>query len=91
MASSVRRRVLLGIRIVCAVAFLAITYYDYRQEGVIGIIGNIAMYTVFAGLSYSKFQGNKLAVENMKKYGLEPDRDEAQPACKAIDNRSMER
>jgi hypothetical protein len=65
-------------------------YRDYRQEGVLGIVGDLAMYAVFAGLTYSSFQGNKLAEENIRKAGLTPDRDEAPPACKAIDNRSME-
>jgi hypothetical protein len=29
---------------------------------------------------YSHTQGKKLAIENMKKYGLNPDRDEAPPS-----------
>jgi hypothetical protein len=81
MASSMKRRVLLGIRIVCIPAVLWVTYYDYRREGFIGIVGNLAMYAVIAALSYSKFQGKTLAEENMTKYGLEPDRDEAPPSA----------
>jgi hypothetical protein len=75
MARSVRRRVLLGIRIVLIPALLVIMYRDYRHEGVVGVVGDLAMYGVIAGFSYSNFQGKKLAEENIRKAGLTTDRD----------------
>ncbi len=79
-----------GIRFIFLAGTSVLAYRAYKAEGYLGLVSTL--FSIVLGLlwPYPNRQGRKLAAENMKKYGLEPDRDEAQPACKAIDNRSME-
>jgi hypothetical protein len=84
--SSLGRYVLLGLRFVLAVVSVVLVYKMYRHDGykealLLGLICLVGPFLP-SGLE----QGAKLADANMRKHGLNPDREEAQPACKAIDN-----
>jgi hypothetical protein len=89
--SSTSRFVFIGIRIVCGLLFLALVFHDFQLQAWRRIVGDLGLVTIGVCIAYVNRQGRELAVENMRKAGLNPDRDEAQPARKAIDNRSQEK
>jgi hypothetical protein len=79
-----------GIRLIALAVTLVLAYRAYQADRYIGLIGMLCSVVLGVLMSYPARQGEKLAIENMKKYGLEPDRDEATPSRKPIDNRSQE-
>jgi hypothetical protein len=84
------RYVFWGIRVIALSVTLVLACRAYKSDRYIGLAGISCAVVLGALTSYPMRQGEKLAAENMRRYGLNPDRDEAQPARKAIDNRSME-
>jgi hypothetical protein len=79
--SSKMRFVLIGIRAMCGLAFLAFVFRDFRLEGWRRVLGDIGLAVTVFGIIYaSSRQGKKLASDNMRKAGLNPDRDEAHRA-----------
>ncbi|HEX4576447.1 MAG TPA: hypothetical protein VH117_03775 [Edaphobacter sp.] len=83
-----RRFVFMGIRLLCIVVVLGIIYRDFLHGEYGILLSDVGLVGVLAFYQYANMQGRKLADKNMRDVGLNPDRDEAQPARKAIDNRS---
>ena len=75
--------------VVSLVVIAVWAFYGFRRHelGLFVLIGLFSQ-IMYGGLSYANFQGRQIADRNINRI---KDRDEAQPACKAIDNRSMER
>ena len=71
------RFVLVGIRVVCSLIFLAFVFRDFQIHGWRGVFADMGLSVTVIGLNYANRQGSKLAAENMRKAGLNPDRDEA--------------
>lgn len=65
-----------GIRLIALTVTVVLAYRAYEADSYRGLIGLLVAVGLGALMSYSNRQGEKLAIENMKKYGLEPDRDE---------------
>jgi hypothetical protein len=84
------RIVFWGFRLIALTVTSVLAYRAFKAEGYIGLTGILFSVVLGSLLSYPRRQGEKLAAENMKKAGLQLDREEALPACKAIDNRSQE-
>jgi hypothetical protein len=80
------RFVFMSIRIVCGLVFLVLVFRDFQLHGWLRVFGDIGFGVIAFGVAYASRQGRKLAADNMRRAGLSPDRDEALPACKAIDN-----
>ena len=76
--------VMLGIRLAATAVIGWIVIHDFRNHGPRGW-EDLGLLVVGLLLGLSNWRGIVLAKQNMKKFGLEPDRDEALPACKAID------
>jgi hypothetical protein len=73
--SSKSRFVFLGIRIVCVLLLIGLSFHDLQRRDWRRIIADFGMVVVSVGLAYANKQGQKLAAENMRKAGLNPDRD----------------
>ena len=84
------RYVFQGIRLIALAVVLVLAYRSYRTESYLGLVATASAAVLGLLWSYPNRQGEKLAAENMRKYGLNPDRDEATPSRKPIDNRSQE-
>ena len=72
---STTRAVFWGLRFIVLAFLLVLAYRAFKAQGYVGLIG--ILFSVVLGLlwSYPSRQGEKLAAENMKKAGLQPDRD----------------
>jgi cation transporter-like permease len=89
--SSTSRFVFMGIRVVCGLAFLAFVFHDFQQLGWSGAAKDMGIAVIVTCITYANNrQAKKIAADNMRKAGLNPDRDEATPSRKPIDNRSQE-
>ena len=73
---SLRGYVFLGVRLVCTSAFLGMSYCEYRQHGYRAALSFLTIFVVVTCLTYSTWQGRKLADLNMRRHGLNPDREE---------------
>jgi len=73
-------RVVWGLRLIALTIPLALSYFSYKRGGYRGLVGTLFSVVLGVLLSYPNRQGRKLAIENMRKHGLEPDRDEAPPS-----------
>ena len=71
------RVVLVGIRVMCGLAFLAFVIRNFQTQGWRGVIEDMALVVTVFCFTYADRQGKRLAAENMRKAGLNPDRDEA--------------
>ena len=71
---------LIAFRIVCVLVWLVLVTRIFQSEGWRGVLGSVAMVITTMCLVYAGRQGEKLAADNMRKVGLNPDRDEAHRA-----------
>ena len=73
-------RVAWSLRLIALTITLVFLHFSFKKDGYLGLIG--ISFSVVLGVlwSYPIRQGEKLAIENMRKHGLEPDRDEAPPS-----------
>ncbi len=76
---STKSNVLLGIRILASLVVVACLAYDYLTHHRNQLASDLGILVAVGFINVSHLQGRKLAEQNMRKFGLEPDRDEAPP------------
>jgi hypothetical protein len=74
--SSTSRFVFLGIRVACVLGFLAFVIRDFQLQGWRSVFHDVGLAVIVMCITFANRQGSKLAADNIRKAGLNPDRDE---------------
>jgi len=77
---SKKSNVLLGIRILASLGIVGCLAYDYLTHHRNQLASDLGILVAVGLLNVSHLQGRKLAEQNMRRFGLTPDRDEAPPS-----------